>query len=133
MTQPGRGVEAAKMIVNLLLLRGSEKTRLVPLDKLAELYGFEPSRSDGLTTVDAYDGVLKKKVRGFVSLGGNFLRAIPERSLMEPAWSVCGYLSRSRLDVARALRAAAHGPVGSRIWKAARTKSKIATKSNRGG
>jgi molybdopterin-dependent oxidoreductase alpha subunit len=25
-------------------------------------------------------------VRGFVSLGGNFARAIPERSLMEPAW-----------------------------------------------
>ena len=112
-TQHRHGVETAKMIVNLLLLRGnigkpgagispirghsnvqgqrtvgiSEKTKLVPLDKLAELYGFEPPRWDGLTTVDACDGILKKKVRGFVSLGGNFLRAIPERSLMEPAWS----------------------------------------------
>jgi anaerobic selenocysteine-containing dehydrogenase len=37
--------------------------------------------------VDACDGILKRKVRGFVSLGGNFLRAVPERSLMEPAWS----------------------------------------------
>jgi molybdopterin-dependent oxidoreductase alpha subunit len=112
-TQHKHGVETAKMIVNLLLLRGnigkpgagispirghsnvqgqrtvgiSEKTKLVPLDKLAELYGFEPPRWDGLTTVDACEGILKGKVRGFVSLGGNFVRAIPERSLMEPAWS----------------------------------------------
>jgi molybdopterin-dependent oxidoreductase alpha subunit len=112
-TQHKHGVETAKMIVNLLLLRGnigkpgagispirghsnvqgqrtvgiSEKTKLVPLDKLAELYDFEPPRWDGLSTVDACDGMLKEDVRGFVSLGGNFLRAIPERSLMEPAWS----------------------------------------------
>ena len=112
-TQHKHGVETAKMIVNLLLLRGnigkpgagispirghsnvqgqrtvgiSEKTKLVPLDKLAELYGFEPPRWDGLSTVDACEGILKRKVRGFVSLGGNFLRAVPERSLMEPAWA----------------------------------------------
>ncbi|MET4186084.1 molybdopterin-dependent oxidoreductase alpha subunit [Bradyrhizobium sp. JR7.2] len=112
-TQHKHGVETAKMIVNLLLLRGnigkpgagispirghsnvqgqrtvgiSEKTKLVPLDKLAELYGFEPPRWDGLSTVDACEGILKGDVRGFVSLGGNFVRAIPERSLMEPAWS----------------------------------------------
>jgi molybdopterin-dependent oxidoreductase alpha subunit len=112
-TQHKHGVETVKMIVNLLLLRGnigrpgagicpirghsnvqgqrtvgiSEKTKLVPLDKLKELYGFEPPRWDGLTTVDACQGMLKGEVRGFVSLGGNFLRAIPERSLMEPAWA----------------------------------------------
>src|SRR3954451_2401764 len=112
-TQHKHGVETAKMIVNLLLLRGnigkpgagispirghsnvqgqrtvgiSEKTKLVPLDTLAKLYGFEPPRWDGLSTVDACGGILKGEVRGFVSLGGNFLRAIPERSLMEPAWS----------------------------------------------
>jgi molybdopterin-dependent oxidoreductase alpha subunit len=112
-TQHRHGVETVKMIVNLLLLRGnigkpgagispirghsnvqgqrtvgiSEKTKLVPLDKLAELYGFEPPRWDGLTTVDACKGIIKGEVRGFVSLGGNFLRAVPERSLMEPAWA----------------------------------------------
>ncbi|MBV9563468.1 MAG: FdhF/YdeP family oxidoreductase [Bradyrhizobium sp.] len=112
-TQHKHGVETAKMIVNLLLLRGnigkpgagispirghsnvqgqrtvgiSEKTKLVPLDKLAELYGFEPPRWDGLTTVDACKAILSGDVMGFVSLGGNFLRAIPERSLMEPGWS----------------------------------------------
>lgn len=112
-TQHRHGVETAKMIVNLLLLRGnigkpgagispirghsnvqgqrtvgiSEKTKLVPLDKLAELYDFEPPRWDGLSTVDACEGILKGDVRGFVSLGGNFVRAIPEQTLMEPAWS----------------------------------------------
>lgn len=112
-TQHKYGVETAKMIVNLLLLRGnigkpgagispirghsnvqgqrtvgiSEKTKLVPLDKLSELYGFEPPRWDGLTTVDACQGIIKGDVEGFISLGGNFLRAVPERSLMEPAWS----------------------------------------------
>jgi molybdopterin-dependent oxidoreductase alpha subunit len=112
-TQHKRGVETVKMMVNLLLLRGnigkpgagispirghsnvqgqrtvgiSEKTKLVPLDKLAELYGFEPPRWDGLSTVDACQGILKGEVQGFVSLGGNFLRAIPERAMMEPAWS----------------------------------------------
>jgi molybdopterin-dependent oxidoreductase alpha subunit len=111
-TQHRHGVETVKMLVNLMLLRGNigkpgagispirghsnvqgqrtvgitEKTKLVPLDKLAELYAFEPPRWDGLTTVDACKGMLEGKVRGFVSLGGNFLRAIPDRSLMEPAW-----------------------------------------------
>ncbi|MGY3452464.1 FdhF/YdeP family oxidoreductase [Bradyrhizobium sp. USDA 4353] len=112
-TQHRHGVETAKMIVNLLLLRGnigkpgagispvrghsnvqgqrtvgiSEKTKLVPLDKLAELYAFEPPRWDGLSTVDACEAIIKGEVKGFVSLGGNFLRAVPERSLMEPAWA----------------------------------------------
>lgn len=111
-TQHEYGVETVKMIVNLMLLRGnigkpgagispvrghsnvqgqrtvgiSEKTKLVPLDKLKELYGFEPPLEDGLTTIDACEGILKGTVRGFVSLGGNFARAIPDRSQMEPAW-----------------------------------------------
>lgn len=111
-TQHEYGVETVQMIVNMMLLRGnigkpgagispirghsnvqgqrtvgiSEKTKLVPLDRLKELYGFEPPREDGLTTVDACEGILKGSVRGFVSLGGNFAHAIPERSLMEPAW-----------------------------------------------
>jgi molybdopterin-dependent oxidoreductase alpha subunit len=111
-TQHRYGVEAVQMLVNLLLLRGnigkpgagispirghsnvqgqrtvgiSEKTKLVPLDKLKELYGFEPPREDGLSTVDACRAILDGKVKGFVSLGGNFVRAIPERGMMERAW-----------------------------------------------
>jgi molybdopterin-dependent oxidoreductase alpha subunit len=101
------------MVVNLLLLRGNigkpgagispirghsnvqgqrtvgitEKAKLARLDRLQELYGFEPPRTDGVTTVDACKGVINGEIRGFVSLGGNFLRAVPERSLMEPAWN----------------------------------------------
>jgi molybdopterin-dependent oxidoreductase alpha subunit len=112
-TQQKNGVETVKMVVNLLLLRGnigkpgagispirghsnvqgqrtvgiSEKAKLVPLDRLAELYNFEPPRTDGTTTVDVCKGILDGTIKGFVSLGGNFVRAIPERSLMEPAWS----------------------------------------------
>lgn len=112
-TQHRHGVETAKMIVNLLLLRGNigkpgagispvrghsnvqgqrtvgitEKTKLVPLDKLAAIYEFEPPRWDGLNTVDACEAIIKGDVKGFLSLGGNFLRAVPERTLMEPAWS----------------------------------------------
>ena len=111
-TQQVHGVETVKMVVNLLLLRGnigkpgagispirghsnvqgqrtvgiSEKAKLVPLDRLAELYGFEPPREDGVTTVDACKGILDGTINGFVSLGGNFLRAIPERAMMERAW-----------------------------------------------
>jgi molybdopterin-dependent oxidoreductase alpha subunit len=112
-TQQKHGVETVKMVVNLLLLRGnigkpgvgispirghsnvqgqrtvgiSEKAKLVPLDRLAELYDFEPPRTDGTTTVDACKGILDGAIKGFISLGGNFVRAIPERSLMEPAWA----------------------------------------------
>jgi molybdopterin-dependent oxidoreductase alpha subunit len=118
-TQHRYGVATVQMLVNLLLLRGnigkpgagispirghsnvqgqrtvgiSEKTRLVPLDKLQELYGFNPPREDGLTTVDACRAIIDGKVKGFVSLGGNFLRAVPERGLMERAWQ------RMRLSV----------------------------------
>ncbi len=129
-TQHRHGVETVKMMVNLALLRGnigkpgagmmpirghsnvqgqrtvgiSEKAKLVPLGKLKELYGFEPPRWDGLTTVDACEGILQGRVRAFFGLGGNFLRAIPERNLMEQAWprmrlivSVATKLNRTHL------------------------------------
>jgi molybdopterin-dependent oxidoreductase alpha subunit len=101
-----------QMLVNLLLLRGNigkpgagicpvrghsnvqgqrtvgitEKPELVPLDKLAKQFGFEPPRDKGLNTVEACEAILDGKVRAFVGLGGNFVRAIPERGRMEPAW-----------------------------------------------
>src|SRR6201999_1386064 len=88
--KPGAGVSRIRGHSNVQGQRTvgiSEKTKLVPLDKLAELYEFEPPRWDGLSTVDACKEILSGDVRGFVSLGGNFLRAVPERSLMEPAWA----------------------------------------------
>ena len=113
LTQHVHGTQCIGMFVNLLLLRGnigrqgagmspvrghsnvqgqrtvgiSEKPELVPLDKLAELFEFEPPRDTGLTTVDACEGILNGSVKGFISLGGNFVRAVPERDAMEKAWA----------------------------------------------
>ena len=79
------------MLVNLLLLRGNigkpgagicpvrghsnvqgqrtvgitEKPELVPLDKLKELYGFEPPRWKGMNTVEACEGIIDGRGEGF--------------------------------------------------------------------
>ncbi len=112
LTQHVHGSQSIGMLVNLLLLRGnigrpgagispvrghsnvqgqrtvgiSEKPELVPLDKLAEQFDFEPPREKGVTTVETCAGIRDGSIRGFVSLGGNFVRAIPERDAMEKAW-----------------------------------------------
>jgi molybdopterin-dependent oxidoreductase alpha subunit len=112
LTQHVHGSQSIGMLVNLMLMRGnigrqgagmspvrghsnvqgqrtvgiSEKPELVPLDKLAQMFEFEPPREKGLTTVDACEGIRDGSVKGFVSLGGNFVRAIPDREVMEPAW-----------------------------------------------
>jgi len=112
LTQHVHGSQSIGMLVNLMLMRGnigrqgagmspvrghsnvqgqrtvgiSEKPELVPLDKLAQMFDFEPPRDTGLTTVDACEGIKQGTVKGFVSLGGNFVRAIPDRDVMEPAW-----------------------------------------------
>lgn len=112
LTQHVHGSQSIGMLVNLMLMRGnlgrqgagvspvrghsnvqgqrtvgiSEKPELVPLDKLAAMLDFTPPRDKGLTTVDACEGVRDGSVQGFVSLGGNFVRAIPDRDVMEPAW-----------------------------------------------
>ncbi|MCS4094081.1 molybdopterin-dependent oxidoreductase alpha subunit [Rhizobium sp. BK176] len=112
LTQQVMGVENVHMVANLALLRGNigkpganicavrghsnvqgqrtvgitEKPALVPLDKLAELYRFDPPRWEGRSTVDVCEAVLSGKSRAFVSLGGNFIRAVPDTEIMEAAW-----------------------------------------------
>ena len=112
LTQHVLGVQNVNMVCNLLMLRGNigrpgtgpcpvrghsnvqgqrtvgitEKPELAPLDILKAQYGFEPPRDKGLTTVEACEGILDRTVKGFVSLGGNFVRAIPDTARMEPAW-----------------------------------------------
>ncbi|MBB3543854.1 FdhF/YdeP family oxidoreductase [Rhizobium sp. BK399] len=113
LTQQVMGVENIHMVANLALLRGNigkpganicavrghsnvqgqrtvgitEKPALVPLDKLAELYRFDPPRWEGRSTVDVCEAVLSGKSRAFVSLGGNFIRAVPDTKIMEAAWA----------------------------------------------
>ena len=112
LTQHRSGVLAIQMLSNLLLLRGNigkpgagifpvrghsnvqgqrtvgitEKPELVPLDRLAEQYGFSPPRKTGLNTVEACEGVRDRSVNAFIGLGGNFIRAVPETDIMERAW-----------------------------------------------
>lgn len=112
LTQHRLGVDTVRTLVNLLLMRGqigkpgagicpvrghsnvqgqrtvgiAEKVELVPLDRLALQYGFEPPRKDGMNTVEVCEAVVEGRVRAFIGLGGNFVRAIPERELMEEKW-----------------------------------------------
>jgi molybdopterin-dependent oxidoreductase alpha subunit len=111
-TQHVHGSKTIGMLVNLLLLRGnigregagispvrghsnvqgqrtvgiSEKPELVPYDALKKLFGFDPPPKKGVNTVEACEGIIDGSIKAFLSLGGNFVRAIPERAKMEAAW-----------------------------------------------
>ena len=112
LTQHHAGVVTVQMVANLLLMRGNigkegagicpvrghsnvqgqrtvgitEKPTLVPVSVLAKQYGFKPPEEAGMNTVEACEAVLDGRVKAFVMLGGNFVRAIPDRGRMEPAW-----------------------------------------------
>ncbi|TFY85215.1 formate dehydrogenase [Pseudomonas kairouanensis] len=112
LTQHRQGVANVQMLVNLLLLRGNigkagagicpvrghsnvqgqrtvgitEDPKKVPAELIEQHFGFNVPEKMGVCTVDACEGILSGQVRGFVGLGGNFLRAIPDTSRMEPAW-----------------------------------------------
>ena len=112
LTQHVHGSVSIGMLVNLLLLRGNigregagispirghsnvqgqrsvgitEKPELAPLDKLKELFGFEPPREKGRTTVEVVEGVIDGSVKAFIGLGGNFAHAISDSGRAEPAW-----------------------------------------------
>ncbi len=113
LTQHTHGALNIAILVNLLLLRGNigrlgagccpvrghsnvqgqrtvgiaEKAKLVPMDRLRDLFGFEPPQHDGMHIVDAVKGLFDGQVKGFISLGGNLVRAVPDQSRMEAAWA----------------------------------------------
>ncbi len=112
-TQHRYGVDSLYMIVNLLLLRGNigrdgagpgpvrghsnvqgqrtvgitEKTELVPVDRLKALFEFEPPTEKGWDTVESCREIIAGTCQGFVQLGGNFLRAVPEHGKMKEGWA----------------------------------------------
>lgn len=112
LTQQVNGFDNVATYVNLLLMKGnigrvgtgmspvrghsnvqgqrtvgiSEKPELVPMDRLRELFDFEPPMEHGHNTVTACEDILKGEIDAFVSLGGNFLRAIPDLERIEAAW-----------------------------------------------
>ena len=112
LTQQVNGFDNVATYVNLLLMKGnigrvgtgmspvrghsnvqgqrtvgiSEKPELVPMDRLRALFDFEPPMDHGHNTVTACEDLLKGEIDAFVSLGGNFLRAIPDLERIEAAW-----------------------------------------------
>ncbi len=130
LTQQAHGWLNIALLTNLMLMRGNvgrkgagitpvrghsnvqgqrtvgiaEKTKLVPMDKLRALFGFEPPQKDGMHIVDAVEGLAEGRVKGTISLGGNLVRAVPDRDLMERHWpqqeltvSVATKLNRTHL------------------------------------
>lgn len=112
LTQHTHGALNIAMLVNLLLMRGNigrpgagccpvrghsnvqgqrtvgiaEKAHLVPLDKLAKLFDFNPPTKDGKVLVDAVEALFKGQVKAFFCLGGNLMRAVPDQRRMEEFW-----------------------------------------------
>ncbi len=104
LTQHENGVDNIRELVNLLLLKGSigkpgagtcpvrghsnvqgDRTMGIYeapsnqfLDKIQEVFGFEPPRAHGYATVDAIQAMYEEKAKVFFAMGGNFLSATPD-------------------------------------------------------
>ena len=114
-TQHRHSVATIQMIVNLLLLRGNlgregagacpvrghsnvqgdrtmgiyEKPAPAFLDKLGEVFGFEPPREHGFDTVGAIQAMLDGKGKVFIAMGGNFAAATPDTAATWRALRQC--------------------------------------------
>jgi molybdopterin-dependent oxidoreductase alpha subunit len=103
-TQQRNGVDTIKEIVNLMLLKGSigkpgaglcpvrghsnvqgnrtmlifDKPTEVQLNKLKEVFGFEPPRKHGFDVVETINAMHEGKLKVFFAMGGNFLSATPD-------------------------------------------------------
>ncbi len=103
-TQHRDSVATIQMLVNLLMMRGNigrpgagpcpvrghsnvqgdrtmgiwEKPPAALLDRLGQVFGFEPPRAHGWDTVESIRAMLDGKGRVFFALGGNFAAATPD-------------------------------------------------------
>jgi molybdopterin-dependent oxidoreductase alpha subunit len=110
-TQHTNGVDTIKEIVNLTLLKGSigkpgaglcpvrghsnvqgNRTMLIfdkptqkQLDKLKEVFGFEPPREHGYDVVGSIKAMHRGKLKVFFAMGGNFLSATPDTNFTAAA------------------------------------------------
>ncbi|WP_422017989.1 FdhF/YdeP family oxidoreductase [Roseateles sp.] len=115
-TQHRHSVATIQMIVNLLLLRGNlgregagacpvrghsnvqgdrtmgiyEKPAAAFLDKLGQVFGFEPPREHGYDTVGAIQAMLDGRGKVFIAMGGNFAAATPDTAATWRALRQCG-------------------------------------------
>ena len=114
-TQHKNAVDTIKEIVNLLLLKGSigkpgagtcpvrghsnvqgdrtvgiwEKPKKELLERIKEVYGFEPPRPDGYDVVTSIEAMHKGKAKVFFAMGGNFLSAAPDTNYTAGALRRC--------------------------------------------
>ena len=112
LTQHVHGSQSIGMLVNLLLLRGNigrkgagcspirghsnvqgqrtvgitEKVKLAPVEKYRELFDLETPEEDGHNTVSFLEGVLDGSNKGYIGLGGNLAKAVPDHELVHEAW-----------------------------------------------
>jgi molybdopterin-dependent oxidoreductase alpha subunit len=110
-TQHKNGVDTVKEIVNLTLLKGSigkagaglcpvrghsnvqgNRTMMIydrpykkQLDKLKEVFGFEPPREHGYDVVGSIKAMHEGKLKVFFAMGGNFLSATPDTTFTAEA------------------------------------------------
>jgi len=115
-TQHRQGVATIREMTNTLLLRGaigkdgagvcpvrghsnvqgdrtmgiSEQPKPAFLDALAERFGIEPPRDDGLDVVDAIRAMARGDVDVFMAMGGNFLAAAPDTDATAAALAKVG-------------------------------------------
>lgn len=104
LTQHQQGSRLLQQTVNLLLLRGNfgkpgagiapirghsnvqgdrtvgidEQPSPAYLDRLRDVFGFEPPREPGHHTVESVEAMLKGTAKVFIGMGGNFVRAVPD-------------------------------------------------------
>jgi molybdopterin-dependent oxidoreductase alpha subunit len=115
LTQHKNGVGNVREIVNLLLMRGSigipgagtcpvrghsnvqgdrtmgihDRPSKALLDRLRDVFGFEPPREHGFNTVEAIRAMLEGRVKLFFAMGGNFLQATPDTERTARALKSC--------------------------------------------
>jgi formate dehydrogenase major subunit len=103
-TQHQFGSQLVRQIANLLLLKGNfgkpgagispirghsnvqgdrtvgidEKPSPAYLDRVRDVFGFEPPREFGHHTVESVEAMLAGTAKVFIGLGGNFVRAVPD-------------------------------------------------------
>ncbi|MBC7147526.1 MAG: FdhF/YdeP family oxidoreductase [Thioclava marina] len=86
-----------------------EKSAHMPAEKLRELFGIEAPKEDGMNAVMAFEALLEGRVKALISLGGNLVRAMPDRERIEAAYpqldlsvSIATKLNRSHLAPGKA-------------------------------
>ena len=115
LTQHKNGVDNIREVVNLLLLKGSigkpgagtcpvrghsnvqgdrtvgiwEAPKPALLDKIQEVFGFNPPRHHGYAVVDAIKAMYEGTAKVFFAMGGNFISATPDTEYTAQALRNC--------------------------------------------